>query len=79
MDEPEATSHSFIVRVWLEETAEEAGQAVWRGSITHVPSGQRKYLQELGELVAFIQVYLRSMGVQDDRRWYRQVRRRSKS
>jgi hypothetical protein len=79
MDEPEATSHSFIVRVWLEETAEEAGRAIWRGSITHVPSGQRKYLQELGELVAFIQVYLQTMGVDDDRRWYRQVRRRSKS
>lgn len=79
MDEPEATSHSFIVRVWLEETAEETGRAVWRGSITHVPSGQRKYLQELGEIIAFIRVYLRGMGVEEDRRWYRQVRRRSRS
>lgn len=79
MDEPEATSHSFIVRVWLEETAEEAGRATWRGSITHVPSGKRKYLRELTEIMVFIQPYLKRMGVEEDRRWYRQVRRRSRS
>ena len=33
---------SFIVRIWVEETAEESGRSSWRGHITHVPSGERR-------------------------------------
>jgi hypothetical protein len=63
MDSIEATSHPFIVRIWLEETPEEAGQAVWRGHITHVPSGTRRYLKSLEDITAFIVSYLEGMGV----------------
>jgi hypothetical protein len=63
MDLPEATTQSFIVKIWLEETAEEAGRARWRGHITHVPSGQRRYLQDLGDITAFIAPYLERMGI----------------
>ena len=59
----EVNTHSFIVKIWLEETAEEAGQAIWRGHITHVPSGERQYLTGLDEVVAFIAPYLEQMGV----------------
>jgi hypothetical protein len=62
-DRLETTVHPFIVRIWLEETAEEAGQAVWRGHITHVPSGERRYLKELDDIVAFVAPYLEEMGV----------------
>lgn len=59
----EEYTHSFIVKVWLEETAAEAGRSTWRGHITHVPSGERRYLKDLDELVAFINPFLASMGV----------------
>ena len=62
MDQFEVPTHSFIVKIWLEETAEEAGQALWRGHVTHVPSGERRYLQDLNEIVAFIVPYLEAMG-----------------
>lgn len=54
---------SFIIKVWLEETAEEAGQAIWRGHITHVPSGERQYITDLDQLRWFVEPYLEEMGV----------------
>jgi hypothetical protein len=42
MDETESEAQSFIIRVWVEERAEEADRGVWRGHITHVPSGKRR-------------------------------------
>jgi hypothetical protein len=63
MDQFEATTHPFIVRIWLEETAAEAGQASWRGYIVHVPSGERRYIHDLGEIPAFIAPYMEAMGV----------------
>jgi len=55
--------HSFIVKVWLEETVDEEGQAKWRGHITHVSIGERRYLQRPSEITDFIVPYLKSMGV----------------
>jgi hypothetical protein len=77
MDLIEFNTHSFIVKIWLEETAEEAGQARWRGHITHVPSGERRYVQDLDEITAFIAPYLERMGVKVNlrervRRWMKQ-------
>ena len=69
MDSFEATTHPFIVKIWLEETAEEAGQAVWRGHITHVPSGERRYLQALDDICLFIAPYLEAMGARTGSRW----------
>jgi hypothetical protein len=63
MDFLETNTHSFIVKIWLEETAEEAGQAVWRGHITHVPSSKRRYFQDLENVPLFIAPYLQEMGV----------------
>lgn len=55
--------HSFIVKVWLEESIEESGRAKWRGHITHVPSGERRYLQTLSAIGDFIVPYLERLGV----------------
>jgi hypothetical protein len=63
MEQFEATTHPFIVRIWLEETAAEAGRATWRGYVTHVPSGERRYIHTLDEIAAFIAPYVESMGV----------------
>lgn len=56
-------AHSFIIRIWLEETIEEAGRASWRGHITHVQSGRRRYFDDLGVIDSFVKTYLEDMGV----------------
>jgi hypothetical protein len=63
MNPIESKTHSFIIKVWLEETVEEAGRATWRGYITHVLSGERRYLQDLSDVTAFVASYLEEMGV----------------
>jgi hypothetical protein len=55
----EPHSHSFVVRIWLEETVEEAGDARWRGQVMHVPGGERRYVEDLESLCRFIAPYLR--------------------
>jgi len=67
MDPPETIS--FVIKIWLEETAEEAQGAVWRGHITHVPSGERRYLRDLDDITAFVASYLDGMGVKFGVRW----------
>jgi hypothetical protein len=57
MDQTESVTHSFVVRIWREEN----DRPLWRGSITHVPSGHKRYVQELGEIAAFIARYLDKM------------------
>jgi len=69
MDLLESNTHSFIVKIWLEETVEEAGQATWRGHITHVPNGDRHYLKDLDDISNFVVPYLDRMGVKLDMRW----------
>ena len=81
MDLLETTTHSFIIKIWLEETGDEAGEAVWRGRITHVPSGEKRYLKGLSEISTFILPYLESMGVKPKTRerfarWLQQLRER---
>ena len=61
MEQPD--THSFVVKVWLEETVEEAGRARWRGHVTHVASGERRYLESVSSVAAFIRPYLERWGV----------------
>ena len=69
MDAVETTYQSFVIKVWLEESAEEAGNALWRGHITHVPSKRRVYLSQLSEIIQFIIPYLEQMGIEVDFDW----------
>ena len=64
MDVSEVTTHSFIVKIWVEELAGASGHAVWRGYVTHVPDGKRYYLRDLDDLTAFIAPYIERMGGQ---------------
>jgi hypothetical protein len=68
VDLNEIRTHSFIIKIWLEESTAEAGQAVWRGHITHVPSGERRYLKNLDQMRAFIVPYLERMGIKFKKR-----------
>jgi hypothetical protein len=60
---------SFIIKIWLEETAEESGTARWRGHITHVPGGDRRYFQRLKDVETFVSGYLQEMGVVPSLSW----------
>jgi len=59
----ESDSQAFIVRIWVEEIDRVAGQTVWRGHITHVPSGERRYIKSLGDIEMFIAGYLERLDV----------------
>jgi hypothetical protein len=49
----ERSQHLFIVRVWCEPSDQEPpGQ--WRGSVEHIPSGQRIYFANLLDLTRFM-------------------------
>jgi hypothetical protein len=66
MEPAESRTHSFIIKIWLEEEMDEAGRTVWRGHITHVPGGKRQYMQDLSAISSFIRPYLETMGVRPD-------------
>lgn len=57
---PETTTHSFVIKVWLEETAVPYKKITWRGHITHVPSQRRQYLNDIDEVNEFISSFLQS-------------------
>ena len=57
------TTHAFILRLWLEPREIEGVDPEWRGMIEHVPSGKRRYVTDLRDLMAFIAVYLEEMGI----------------
>ena len=59
----EANNHSFILKVWIEETTKESKCALWRGKVTHVQSGKMVYVQDLDNLSAFVAPYLDELGV----------------
>ena len=63
MDLLEANTHSFIIKIWREEVSVDTGPAVWRGHITHVPGGERRYLKSLDDISTFITPYIEEMGV----------------
>jgi hypothetical protein len=58
MPSADTTTHSFIVTLWLEEPPSRTSAGLWRGRITHVPSGENRYFQELNGINRFIQPYL---------------------
>jgi hypothetical protein len=69
MEPLESTSLSFIVKVWVEDSAEAGSQGVCHGHITHVPSGKRQYIDDLGKIEDFIAPHLEEMGVKLGLRW----------
>ncbi len=57
LDLLEFNTHSFIIRLWLEQTAEGPSPILWRGHITHVTSGRRIYVQDMQSISDFIASY----------------------
>ena len=48
--------HLFIVRMWREDSQAMSG-GQWRGSVEHVPSGQRVHFITLEALTEFVSQY----------------------
>ena len=60
--ENDLISHSFIIKIWQEETIQESSKVSWRGHISHVISGRKRYIQSLDDINLFIIPYLKEMG-----------------
>ena len=70
----EDRSASFIVRVWCESgDAEARSVRAWRGSIEHVPSGQRAFFQELDAVIAYMKPHLVALGIEEPNRFWERM------
>ena len=58
MGTSESKVHSFIVKLWQEDDG--TGESKWHGNITHVPDADRRYFQDVNDIVSFIKSYLAS-------------------
>ncbi len=54
----ETNVHSFVIRLWQEDPAEKSNAAKWRGHITHVLSGKKRYIEQINEIDPFISRFL---------------------
>jgi len=68
-DSTETGTHSFILKIWVEQMAADAEPARWRGRVTHVPSGRYRYFEALPDLCAFVVPYLEGLNVRLGFRW----------
>jgi 16S rRNA A1518/A1519 N6-dimethyltransferase RsmA/KsgA/DIM1 with predicted DNA glycosylase/AP lyase activity len=81
---PEPNVHSFVIKLQLEEIDERERKTVWRGYITHVPSGERRYVKDLSGITSFIEQCLAATGAQVNQgsrlwQWLNRWRRVSRS
>lgn len=60
--EPPPPSHSFVVKIWARDVENPLQEGAWRGRVTHVRSGERRYVQNLLQIPAFLMPYVRQMG-----------------
>ena len=60
IDSLEFRTQSFVIKVWIDEPDEDC-RMKWRGRITHVPSGDNRYVTDLAEIISFITAYLQKM------------------
>ena len=69
MDLTESDVQSFIVKLWIEGTAEVNHRRLSHGYVTHVSSGERRYVKGLDEVTEFIVEHLEKGGVEVEKRW----------
>ena len=68
--EIEPRAEVFVVKIWR-ESGQVKDAAAWRGYITHVATGRRRYITTIGELALVIVDYLAALQVQMP--WYWRV------
>ena len=67
MDWTETGIHTFVLRIWLEESRSETDAAVWRGKITHYPGDEYRYVGSIAEIMDFLIPYLEGMDAPAER------------
>ena len=65
----ESEAQSFIVKIWLESTEMDNRRRKWRGSVTHVPGGERQYVNDVTEISMLIAQQLSTLGVDLGLKW----------
>lgn len=59
--------NSFLVRIWWEqEDAAADTPPIWRGWVQHIRSGEKAYVQDLKELLDFIERWTGPLGPASD-------------
>lgn len=79
MDLFESRTHSFIIKIWLEDEE----QKKWRGHVTHVPDGERQYFESLNDILTFIRAYLQMPEIHSEEKktrwwWFKRRQRGAK-
>lgn len=69
MDSIQSNTHSFIIKVWVNEPGQTSEPIVWRGRITHVPSGHVQHFVSVDEISTFVMPYLQQLGVKPTWSW----------
>lgn len=63
MSGPEHSSLAFFIRIWVEQTSAEVDGGSWRGHITSLPDQERRYVESLAEIIAFIHERFELIGI----------------
>ncbi len=58
MESSEEEMQVFITRLWRERREIRGAAPVLRGTVEHVPSGERRSVKDLSEVMAFMRSYL---------------------
>ncbi len=67
MTAPHQLHSSFVVRIWWEQTSNSgAGHFIWRGWVQHARSGEASYVQDLEELLGFIERWTGKLSTPDE-------------
>jgi hypothetical protein len=51
-------AHSFVIRIWKENSVDPTQTAVWRGWIRHVQSEKQHYFSDMAEINRVVVRYL---------------------
>jgi hypothetical protein len=62
-DDAAHPTHSFVLRVWIEEQAHNGRGAIWRGQIIHVQTGARGVFTGIVDIHRFLVDELAAVGV----------------
>jgi hypothetical protein len=57
----ETKSLTFVVRVWLEQPAGRGTPALWRGSVANVIDREKRYFEDLSDVLTFIDPYIKQL------------------
>lgn len=71
-DGAERPTHSFVMRIWIEQVARPGRPATWRGHITHVQSGEHRGVDSFAGIQRFVGAHLAPAGFRPsirDRLW----------